>query len=75
MRHALRALECEDAALDELLRAEVRASMTGKRPSVPAEDVLRTAKGFACFTHRALPDDALKVTARRTEKEDRLVAS
>jgi|ERR1035438_8300621 antitoxin ParD1/3/4 len=41
MRHALRALEREDAALDELLRAEVRASMADKRPSVPAEDVFR----------------------------------
>jgi antitoxin ParD1/3/4 len=41
LRAALRALDREEAALDELLRDEVRASMADKRPSVPAEDVFR----------------------------------
>jgi antitoxin ParD1/3/4 len=37
VRHALRALDREDAALDEILRAKVKASMANKKPSVPAE--------------------------------------
>ncbi|MGB8399263.1 ribbon-helix-helix domain-containing protein [Bradyrhizobium sp.] len=39
VRHALRALDREDAALDEILRAKVRASMANKKPSIPAEAV------------------------------------
>lgn len=41
LRDALRALDREDATLDEVLREEVRASMADKRPSVPAEDVFK----------------------------------
>jgi antitoxin ParD1/3/4 len=52
MRSALRALDRQDAALDEILRAKVKASIKDSRPSVPAADVfkrlrsrhLRTAK-------------------------------
>jgi len=41
MRAALRALEREEAFLDEVLRAKVKAAMADKRPSVPAADVFR----------------------------------
>jgi antitoxin ParD1/3/4 len=41
LRHALRALDREDAALDELLREKVKASMADTRPSVPAGDVFK----------------------------------
>lgn len=41
MRAALRALDREEATLDDVLREEVRISMADKRPSVPAEDVFR----------------------------------
>ena len=41
LRAALRALDREEATLDEVLREEVRASMADKRPSVPAEEVFR----------------------------------
>ncbi len=41
MRAALRALDREEATLDDVLREEVRASMADKRPSVAAEDVFK----------------------------------
>jgi antitoxin ParD1/3/4 len=39
MRAALRALDREDAALEEILRRKVEASLADTRPTVPAEDV------------------------------------
>jgi len=39
MRAALRALDREEAALEEVLRRKVEASLADPRPSVPAEDV------------------------------------
>ncbi len=41
IRDALRALDREEAVLDDMLREEVRAAMADKRPSVPAETVFR----------------------------------
>jgi antitoxin ParD1/3/4 len=41
LRHALRALDREDAMLDEMLREKVRASMADRRPSMPAADVFK----------------------------------
>ena len=41
LRSALRALDREDALLDEVLREKVRASMADRRSSVPAGDVFR----------------------------------
>jgi antitoxin ParD1/3/4 len=41
MRAALRALDRQDAALDEYLRARVLASLKDPRPSVPATDVFK----------------------------------
>jgi antitoxin ParD1/3/4 len=39
LRHALRALDRENAVLEEVLREKVKASLADPRPSVPAEDV------------------------------------
>jgi len=56
LRHALRALDREDAALDEVLRQKVKAAMADPRPSVPAEDVFRrlrsTRRGAAKAARR-----------------------
>lgn len=41
IRSALRALDREDAAFDEFLRAKVEAAIKDPRPSVPATDVFR----------------------------------
>jgi antitoxin ParD1/3/4 len=41
LRTALRALDRQDAALDEYLRAKVQASIKDPRPSVPAVDVFK----------------------------------
>lgn len=41
LRHALRALDREDAMLDEVLREKVRAAMADRRPSVPAAAVFK----------------------------------
>lgn len=41
LRQALRALDREEAMLDEALRERVKASMADPRPSVPAGDVLK----------------------------------
>ena len=39
IRTALRALDRQDAALDEYLRAKVHASIKDPRPSIPGADV------------------------------------
>ena len=39
LRAGLRALDREEAALDEILRDKVRASLADPRPSLPADDV------------------------------------
>jgi antitoxin ParD1/3/4 len=41
LRHALRALDREEAMLEEVLRAKVELSMANPAPSVPAEDVFK----------------------------------
>jgi len=41
LREALRALDWREAALDELLRAKVKASLANKKPSIPAEEAFR----------------------------------
>ena len=41
LRSALRALDREEALLDEVLRERVAASMADKRASIPAEDVFK----------------------------------
>jgi antitoxin ParD1/3/4 len=41
IRDALRALDQREAVFDEVLRAQVLASMKNKRPRVPAADVFK----------------------------------
>ena len=41
LRTALRALDREEAMLDEILREKVRASMANKKPSIPADVVFQ----------------------------------
>ena len=41
LRQALRALDREEAALDEVLRQKVKAAMADRRPSVPAGEVFK----------------------------------
>jgi antitoxin ParD1/3/4 len=41
LRSALRALDRQDAALEDYLRAKVQASVRDPRPSVPAADVFK----------------------------------
>jgi antitoxin ParD1/3/4 len=41
LRQALRALDREDAIVDEALRERIKASIADRRPSVPAGDVFK----------------------------------
>jgi antitoxin ParD1/3/4 len=41
LRQALRALDREEAMLEEVLREKVKAAMADPRPSVPAGDVFK----------------------------------
>ena len=41
LRHALRALDREEAMLDEALRKTIEASMADRRPSVPAGEAFK----------------------------------
>jgi len=41
LRHALRALDREEAMLDEILREKVKASMADGRRSKPADEVFK----------------------------------
>lgn len=45
LRHALRALDREEALLDEVLKAKVKAAMADPRPSVPAAAVFKRLRG------------------------------
>ena len=53
MRAALRALDREDAALDQILRHKVDSSLKDRRPNIAAEDV------FAKFRDEDSGEDPL----------------
>ena len=54
IRDALRALDQRDAVFDEVLRAQVLASMANKRPRVPAADVFKRLEArHVRRTHRS----------------------
>ena len=47
MRAALRALDREEVALDEILRRKIEASLADPRPNVPAEDVFARLRSMS----------------------------
>jgi len=46
MRAALRALDREEAALEEIIRHKVEASLADTRPNIPAEDVFARLRAY-----------------------------
>lgn len=46
MRAALRALDREDKALDEVLRRKVQEALDDPRPSIPAEEVFAELRDY-----------------------------
>jgi antitoxin ParD1/3/4 len=58
LRHALRALDREEAMLDELLREKVMASMADRRPTVPARDVFKRLRAHHGRRLKAAKRDA-----------------
>ena len=58
IRAALRALDREEAALEEILRRKVEASLADSRASIPAEDVfsrLRAHHAERLSVHKRAP--------------------
>lgn len=58
LRAALRALDREDAALDEILRHKVETSLADPRPGIPAEDVFARLRAL----HAARSTDKKRAT-------------
>ena len=58
LRHALQALDREEAMLDEALRARVMASMADPRPSHPASDVFKRLRARHARRIKAAERDA-----------------
>jgi antitoxin ParD1/3/4 len=46
VRAGLRALDREEAAIDEIMRQKIRASLDDPRPDIPAEDVFARLRAF-----------------------------
>jgi antitoxin ParD1/3/4 len=46
IRAAVRALDREEAAIDEIMRQKIRASLADPRPDIPAEDVFARLRAF-----------------------------
>jgi antitoxin ParD1/3/4 len=46
IRAALRALDREEAALDEMMRQKIRASLADPRPGTPAEEVFTRLRAY-----------------------------
>jgi antitoxin ParD1/3/4 len=58
MRAALRALDREEAALEELLRRKVESSLADPRPSIPAENVFARLRAHHAKQVKAKKRDA-----------------
>jgi hypothetical protein len=65
-RSALRAIDRQDPALDDDLRAKVRASLRDPRPSVPAADVFKRLRA------RRKVDESRQAWRLRERRSDRL---
>lgn len=55
LRSALRALDREDAAIRDALRAEIERSLNDPRPNIPAEDVFAKLRRKHAGLRRARP--------------------
>jgi antitoxin ParD1/3/4 len=58
IRSALRALDREEATLDEIMREKVRASLADPRPDEPAEDVFARLRAYHAKQRKAVSRDA-----------------
>jgi antitoxin ParD1/3/4 len=58
IRAGLRALDREEAALDEILRKKIRESLDDPRPSVPIEEVFERIERKHAARMKALKSDA-----------------
>lgn len=58
VRAALRALDREEAALDEILRAKVQEAIDDPRPSIPADQVFADLKALHSASAKAAKRDA-----------------
>jgi len=65
MRQALRALDREEAVLEEALREKVKASMADPRPSVPAGDVFKRLRARHSRSVKATGAKAARSAAKR----------
>jgi antitoxin ParD1/3/4 len=46
IRAAIRALDREEAAIDEIMRQKIQASLADPRPDIPAEDVFARLRAY-----------------------------
>jgi antitoxin ParD1/3/4 len=58
IRAAVRALDREEAAIDEVMRQKIRASLADPRRDIPAEDVFARLRAYHEGQPKADPDDA-----------------
>jgi antitoxin ParD1/3/4 len=65
LRHALRALDREEAVLDEALREKVKVSMADRRPSIPAAEVFGRLRARHSRRVKAIGDRAENSGARK----------
>jgi antitoxin ParD1/3/4 len=58
IRAAVRALDREEAAIDEVMRQKIRASLADPRADIPSEDVFARLRAYHEGQLKADPDDA-----------------
>jgi antitoxin ParD1/3/4 len=58
VRAALRALDREEAAIDEVLRAKVKEAIDDPRPSIPADQVFADLRAFHDSRGKAVKREA-----------------
>ena len=58
VRAAIRALDREEAVIDQVMREQIRASLADPRPDVPAEDVFARLRAHHADKQKAKPSEA-----------------
>jgi antitoxin ParD1/3/4 len=58
IRAAVRALDREEAAIDEVMRQKIRASLADPRADIPAEDVFTRIRAYHQAQLKGDPNDA-----------------